>query len=78
MTSPTPITPKEFRARGYAALGGYGWIMRLARGLGVSGQSVHRWLNGAVPVPEYAVAAIELIEWLKAAKSPIPARFNRD
>lgn len=74
----TSMTATEFRARGDAALGGYGWITRLARGMGVSDKSIHRWLNGSIPVPEYAVAVIELLEWLKAAGSPIPARFNRN
>jgi lambda repressor-like predicted transcriptional regulator len=48
-------------------------MTRLSKGVGVHYATVKRWAAGDLPVPEYAAAAIELLE--AAPASTWPARF---
>jgi DNA-binding transcriptional regulator YdaS (Cro superfamily) len=60
----------EFCHRAALTLGGRGWMTRLASALGVHYATVKRWANGEMDVPEYAAAAIELLEIVPAALRP--------
>ena len=66
---------KEFNNRAAAVLGGRGWMTAMARICGVHYATVKRWAAGDLPVPEYAVALIELLEVVPAAMRP--ERFHR-
>ena len=65
----------EFNERAARALGGRGWMTRLAAITGVHYATVKRWSNGSMPVPDYAVAIVELLEIVPEAMRP--SRFLR-
>ncbi len=71
------MNAEEFKERAKDAMGGVGWQKRLSSALGVSLQTTNRWATGKLPVPEYAIAAIELLEELKKYRLPVPSRFSR-
>lgn len=60
----------EFKARASSALGGRGWMTRLASITGVHYATVKRWANGSMPVPDYACAIVELLEVVPTALRP--------
>lgn len=60
----------EFNMRAAAALGGRGWMTRLAEITGVHYATVKRWANGSMPVPLYAIAIVELLEIVPEAMRP--------
>lgn len=66
MTTP----PESFADRASAALGGRGWQARLSRALGVDASTVRRWVSGAIPIPAYAWAVVELLEAVPTAFRP--------
>lgn len=61
----------EFNERASAALGGRGWMTRLSEITGVHYATVKRWSNGALPVPLYAIAIVELMEIVPEAMRPL-------
>jgi DNA-binding transcriptional regulator YiaG len=61
---------EAFSARASATLGGRGWQAKTAQALGVDASTIRRWVSGAMPVPTYAWAILELLENTPAAFRP--------
>lgn len=57
-----PMTTDDFCTRASLALGGHGWITRIARISGVHYATAKRWASGELPVPQYAATIVELLE----------------
>jgi hypothetical protein len=76
-TEVTTITAEDFRVRCETAFGGWGWQGRFAKGLGVSRQTIAKWVAGTLEVPEYAVAMLETLECLRRAGVAYPPRFMK-
>ena len=64
------MTPADFADRAAALLGGRGWQTRFSAAMGIDPSTVRRWLAGDLPVPDYAAAAIELLEAVPKAFWP--------
>lgn len=60
----------DFATRASAALGGRGWQAQMSRALGIDASTIRRWVSGAIPVPTYAWALVELLEAVPAAFRP--------
>jgi hypothetical protein len=65
----TSMTTDDFCTRASLALGGHGWITRIARISGVHYATAKRWASGELPVPQYAATIVELLEKQKAAEA---------
>lgn len=63
------MTPTEFADRAQRTIGP-GWQSRLCRAIGKDASTVRRWVSGSVPVPDYAVALVELLEVTPTAFRP--------
>lgn len=69
-----PLTPREFSELAEEVLGKR-WQTRLARAIGKDGSTVRRWASGAVAVPDYITAMLELLREVPAAFRP--ARWGK-
>jgi hypothetical protein len=66
----------EFEQRAAGVLGGWGWKKKLAKALGVNPGTIQRWRDPSGPgVPDYAWAAVELLEQLRELRIPYPRRW---
>jgi hypothetical protein len=66
---------REFEAKAGAIFGAHGWKKRIAAATGKDYATVKRWATGELPVPDYAVAIVELLEIVPEAMRP--ERFLR-
>jgi hypothetical protein len=75
LTSTEEFRRAEFVRRAEEQLGAQ-WRHRFAAGTGTSYSNVKRWGYGGAPVPDWAVAVIELVERLHGAGGRLPREWE--
>lgn len=65
------VTAEDFREICEDILG-YGYQSRLARLLGVNKATAGKWMQGILPVPQYAISFIATLQHLQDNQIPLP------
>jgi hypothetical protein len=74
--APGYLTPDEFAAICYDALGGRGWQKAFMSGTGLAQSTVTRYLKGIFPIPQYVAMICRLLQMLRSNGVTLPDEFT--